>query len=215
MSSWIYIIAVIIFAIVSNRSKLGKPKGGPSPRGGMPTFGGDDREPARSPRRSGQSGSPEGRASGFPQPSQRHGRPEPHQSAEPPVPRRDDGSGRPERPGPTLWTERAEDSASGGAEGLPFEPDGSGEDDVAARTAQMQREFERLQAAFDGTAGKARPGAPVPGDAPAAAGADAAEPAAARSGLAGDRASLRSGVIWAEILGPPRSRSPHSTRRQR
>lgn len=72
-------------------------------------------------------------------------------------------------------------------------------DSVEARTERMERELEKLQAAFDGMA------AAVPSAGSEAGGedGDAASSAYAVHPLTGDRDALRSGLMWAEILGPP------------
>ncbi|WP_150266380.1 hypothetical protein [Paenibacillus tepidiphilus] len=204
MSSLIYIIAIIIFALVSNRSKFGKPKSGSPPRGGMPTFGGGgDEGPSMFPRRSAGGERPAGKASGFPAPVDRPDRPAArHADA--------DSRGRTE---PAQWEGRPERSAPGSGEGLSLEAGSGALDDIAVRNAQMQQEFERLQAAFDAAGSTPQQGSSAREHNPAADGLEAAQTAAWGS-LADNRAALRSGVIWAEILGPPRSRKPHSTRRQ-
>lgn len=201
MSSLIYIAVVIVIAIFSNMNKAGKNKQKNAPRGGMPTFGGGGTLVL-----SAVPGSRNGtlrmkarpvRAAGFLF----------HESSYPGQPsvsyeeREYDSSPvwkeSPERPSPDYDT----------GEGMSLEQ--SGEDSVQARTERMQRELERLQASFDGVAD-----ASEAWDAGTAgkSGAVSAR-SAARHGLADNRESLRNGLVWAEILAPPRSRKPHSSRR--
>lgn len=78
-------------------------------------------------------------------------------------------------------------------------------DGVQARTERMQRELERLQTAFDGVAAAV----PSTGAMSDAKGASPSQTGIGQHPLAQDREALRSGLIWAEILGPPRSQRPH------
>lgn len=67
--SWIYIVAVIIFAIVSNVNKAAKNKPKGAPRGGMPTFGGGQDNPLRHNKETDANGEQrEQSGSGFPTP---------------------------------------------------------------------------------------------------------------------------------------------------
>lgn len=201
MSSIIYIVVIAVIAIISNWNKN---KGKSAPRGGMPTFGGGgEGSPLRRPRapaRTADSGRPERPGSGFPEPGGLRG-----------------GSGRPD-PAPEereyeaspAWPERAElpspDYETG--EGMSMEQTGD-MDGVQARTERMQRELERLHAAFDGVS------AAVPSTGAVTAG-EGTSPSQAgiQHSLARDREALRSGLMWAEILGPPRSRQPHASVRK-
>ncbi|MEK4060167.1 MULTISPECIES: hypothetical protein [unclassified Paenibacillus] len=202
MSSLIYIAVVIVIAIFSNMNKAGKNKQKNAPRGGMPTFGGGgDASPlrrARQQERNPEEESPARQGSGFPVPGESSYPGQPSVSYEE---REYDSSPvwkeSPERPSPDYDT----------GEGMSLEQ--SGEDSVQARTERMQRELERLQASFDGMAG-----ASEAGDAGTASKSGAVSArSAARHGLADNRESLRNGLVWAEILAPPRSRKPHSSRR--
>lgn len=187
--SWIYIVAVIIFAIMSSANKAGKNKKGNTRRGGMPTFGGgpDDRRPKTAGSR--ESGNPvtsEPRASGFPAPPVRE--PEAWEPS-------------PAFPEPALSP--SPDYESG--EGTSYEqPE---EDSVEIRQQRMKRELERVHRALDristdmGGEGK---GPQSPGNVPVSSRA----PHTAVSVK-----DLRSGVVWAEILGPPRARNPVGLRR--
>ncbi|QUL53632.1 hypothetical protein KDC22_25190 [Paenibacillus tritici] len=201
MSSLIYLVVIAVIAIITNWNKN---KGKSAPRGGMPTFGGGgEGNPLRRPRtpaRTADSGRPEQPGSGFPAPAggrAASGRPEPEQEAQ-------ESGATPEWPGQAARP--APDYETG--EGVSLEQAGT-QDGVEVRIARMQEELERMQAAFDGMA------AAVPSaDSDAAEAYGNADPAAlARHPLTGDREALRSGLMWAEVLGPPRARLPHSTRR--
>lgn len=204
MGSLIYIAAIVLIAIFTNLNKVAKNKGKTAPRGGMPTFGGGGGNPLRRSRAPVQ---PEGgehpdrSGSGFPQPG-----------LDGAGSRRTDASpGEREYDASPAWPERAESPSPdyGTGEGMSLEQTDD-MDGVQARTDRMQRELERLQAAFDGMAA-AVPSmeSEVPGE-----GAKASPGGSGRHPLAGDREALRSGLVWAEILGPPRSRQPHSPRRE-
>jgi hypothetical protein len=202
MSSLIYIAVVIVIAIFSNINKAGKNKKKNAPRGGMPTFGGGGAagplRRARQQERNHEDESPARQGSGFPVPGESSFPGQPSVSHEE---REYDSSPvwkeSPERPSPDYDT----------GEGMSLEQ--SGEDSVQARTERMQQELERLQASFDGMAG-----APEAGDAGTASERGATSTRTpVRHGLADNREALRNGVIWAEILGPPRSCKPHSSRR--
>lgn len=109
------------------------------------------------------------------------------------------------------WPERAEqpspDYETG--EGMSMEQTGD-MDGVQARTERMQRELERLQAAFDGMAAAV----PSTGTMTAGEGASSSQAGTGQHPLVQDREALRSGLMWAEILGPPRSRQPHASVRK-
>ncbi|MFC3745450.1 hypothetical protein [Paenibacillus sp. GCM10012306] len=193
--SWIYIVAVIIFAIVSNVNKANKTKGKGAPPGGMPTFGGGDDSPLRRVKRDvGQQGRT------FPPPGA-------------PVPRETRELAREEReleesfpmereqqwiPGSDADTDTGNEMTVEQGEEL---------DSVNARTEKMQQELERLHAVFDEMSGE-----------PAPSVKHASEPVnagmASRPVLATSREDLRKGLIWAEILGPPRSKRPHAYRKE-
>lgn len=203
MSSIIYIVVIAVIAVISNWNKN---KGKSAPRGGMPTFGGGGSEgnPLRRPRvpaRPEDSGRPGRPGSGFPEPEARRANSD--RPAPAPEEREYDAS--------PAWPERAEqptpDYETG--EGVSMEQAGD-MDGVQIRTERMQRELERLQAAFDGMA------AAVPSTGAMTAG-EGSSPSQAGTGqhpLARDREALRSGLVWAEILGPPRSRQPHASVRK-
>ncbi|MEK3669536.1 MULTISPECIES: hypothetical protein [unclassified Paenibacillus] len=202
MSSILYIVVIAVIAVISNWNKN---KGKSAPRGGMPTFGGGGeggplRRP-RAPARTADSGRPERPGSGFPEPGGRRGnsgRPDPA-----PEEREYDAS--------PAWPERAEqpspDYETG--EGMSMEQTGD-MDGVQARTERMQRELERLQAAFDGMAAAV----PSTGTMTAGEGASPSQAGTGQHPLVQDREALRSGLMWAEILGPPRSRQPHASVRK-
>ncbi|WP_340004513.1 hypothetical protein MHH52_22465 [Paenibacillus sp. FSL K6-0276] len=181
--SWIYIIAVIIFAIVSNVNKAAKNKPKGTPRGGMPTFGGGEGNPLR--RNKDADGNGEQSGSGFPTPVTTSSR---------------EYDASPAFPEPAYIP--TPDYVTG--EGMSLEQ-ADERDGVELRTKKMQEELERLQSVFDGIAGadskktnktkRSSAGSTV------------------QSNGTGSREELRNGVVWAEILGPPRSRNPHSSRR--
>ncbi|WP_410514464.1 hypothetical protein PaeBR_08760 [Paenibacillus sp. BR2-3] len=191
MSSWVYIIAVILFAIVSNVNKAnkGKRKQKPAPRGAMPTFGGGGFKGERKEK---------GQGSGFPA----QGRLYPQTAEKSFSPRREtEYDASPAFPEPARFP--TPDYETG--EGLSLEhPEDEG---VLARTEKMQREFEQLHAAFDKLSA-------VDGSQQSSASAGVSAEASS-SGYSGINAKqLQNGLIWAEILGPPRSRRPHSPRRE-
>ncbi|GGF78290.1 hypothetical protein GCM10010912_24170 [Paenibacillus albidus] len=191
MSSLIYIIAVILFAIVTNVNKAKKNKDKGNPPSGMPTFGGGGDQPLRRNLR---------RVGG--QDSERSGLP---------APAADGGSGRtPFEEGrdtvsPPVWAQRSPSPDMETGEGVSYEHRQE-EDGVEARIQSMKAEVERVNAAFDQVAGAD----------PVLLHQDQGKPSgsAGRRALAGDRESLRNGLIWAEVLGPPRSRQSHFSRRQ-
>lgn len=201
MSSLIYIAVVIVIAIFSNVNKAGKNRPGKSPRGGMPTFGGDG-SPLRRTRPAGDE-RPSREGSGFPVPGGGSSLPSPSPSPS--------SYEEPEYDTSPVWKEPAltpsPDYETG--EGLSMEQ--AGEDSVRARTERMQLELERIQAKFDGMGGAAGAGF---AEIPDREGAPSASNTAVRRGVQDSRQALQNGVVWAEILGPPRSRNPHSTRKR-
>ncbi|KTD88343.1 hypothetical protein [Paenibacillus etheri] len=181
--SWIYIVAVIIFAVVSNVNKAAKNKPKGATRGGMPTFGGGEENPLRRNKDVDGSGDhPEQSRSGFPTPVTTSSR------------EYDTSPAFPEPayiPTPDYTTE----------EGMSLE---YADDGVELRTQKMQEEVRRIQAAFDGIAGA---------DPKSKKTKSTSSDTAVQSNRTANRDELRNGVVWAEILGPPRARQPHSTRR--
>lgn len=203
MGSLIYIAVIILIAIFTNVNKAAKNKKKPNARGGMPTFGGGGDNPLR---RVGRPDADEDKArsagtgSGFPAP-------------EGSMSSRDSSSyERHEHELAPAWEEPPQiptpDYETG--EGMSYEQPAEQEDSVQARTERMQRELERLQAAYDGMAAY---GLEKAADGPAAANLQGSASTSLPGGAADSRQALRNGIIWAEILGPPRSRRPHSTRR--
>lgn len=204
MGSWIYIIVVVVFAVISRLNKAGKSKSkGPS-GGGMPTFGGGSDNPLRGAKRPGDTQDRERQAqkgSGFPVP----------------------GNDLPQRNWQTMLSEERQYDASPAfpesaqiptpdyvtGEGMSLEQP-EVRDGVKERTERMQRELERIQASFDGMAGA---GSGSSSD------NNAYEPQDYHAGstdqpyFKGNREELRRGLIWAEVLGAPRSKQPHSVRR--
>ncbi|CAH1196392.1 hypothetical protein PAECIP111892_02227 [Paenibacillus auburnensis] len=206
MGSLIYIAAIILIAIISNVNKAAKNKKKPNARGGMPTFGGGGDDPlrrARRPEPDREAARPAGSGSGFPAPGVPSSYPgrttasyEEHEHELSPAWRES-----PEIPTPDYET----------GEGMSLEQPWDREDSVQARTERMQRELERLQSSFDGMAGRGKEEGL--GGAVAAREQGGAGSAPLRSSLATNRQALQNGLVWSEILGPPRSRQPHSTRR--
>lgn len=209
MSSLIYIAVVIIIGIISSMNKAAKSKGKTTPGGGMPTFGGGGggaplRRPSREQNEDGERRDREG--SGFPAPA----------GGSSTTVRPDMSREEHEYEASAPWKESplspSPDYETG--EGLSLEQTDDRAGGMKARTEAMQRELEQIQAALDGVAGadgaerdRTREQDRQTGNArkPAAS--------AARSGLADNRQDLQNGLVWAEILGPPRARQPHSARR--
>lgn len=200
MSSWIYIIAVVLFAVISRLNKAGKNKSkGPS-RGGMPTFGGANDNPLRGAKRPSDTLDRERQAtkgSGFPVPGNDF--PQRNRQTMPSEERQYDAS--------PAFPESAQnptpDYVTG--EGMSLEQP-EVRDGVKERTERMQRELERIQATFDGMAGAgSEKGAYEP--------KDYAVGSIDQPYFKGNREELRQGLIWAEVLGAPRSKQPHSVRR--
>ncbi|MEK3901592.1 hypothetical protein [Paenibacillus sp. FSL R7-0179] len=198
MSSVIYFLVLAAIAIITNLNKR-KGKDKQAPRGGMPTFGGGgggigNTLPRR--RKAGRA-EQEQQGSGFPVPAA--AREDTDQPAPQPAAQ--------EVPSSLAWSEQPA-AADETGEGVSLEQ-ADDPDSVEARTERMQQELEELQAAFDGMA------AAVPSAGSEAGGesSGSASPAFARHPLTGDPDTLRSGLVWAEVLGPPRARQPHSTRR--
>ncbi|WP_042197583.1 hypothetical protein [Paenibacillus camerounensis] len=203
MGSLIYIAVIILVAIFTNVNKAAKNKKKPNASGGMPTFGGGgDDQPMRRDRRPGPDGSaarPAAAGSGFPSPDNG-----PAASA---------SSEQHEHELAPAWQEPPHvptpDYETG--EGMSYEQPGEQEDSVQVRTDRMQRELERLQAAYDVIAAY---GLDEGAEGPVASLEHARAAASPLPGSAGgSRQALRNGLVWSEILGPPRSRRPHSTRR--
>ncbi|WP_342562448.1 hypothetical protein NST84_23005 [Paenibacillus sp. FSL R7-0345] len=204
MGSLIYIAVIILVAIFTNVNKAAKNKKKPNARGGMPTFGGGGDDPL--PRRvrpsepDGREVRPAASGSGFPAPagselSRDSSSYEEHEHELAPA-----WQESPQTPTPDYET----------GEGMSYEQSADQEDSVQIRTERMERELRRLQAAYDGMAtygmDKSSDGTP--------AASERGEAGLSLPGGATDsRQALRNGLIWAEILGPPRSRRPHSTRR--
>lgn len=197
MSGVIYFLVLAGFAIITRLNKK-RDKDKSAPRGGMPTFGGGGDTGNMLPRRR-KAGRAEQPGSGFPAPAGTR------EAPDRPAPQPD----MQEAPSPPAWAEAEQlspDDETG--EGVSLEQ-ADDLDSVEARTERMERELEKLQAAFDGMA------AAVPSAGSEAGGevGDGASWAYAVHPLTGDRDALRSGLVWAEVLGPPRARQPHSTRR--
>ncbi|AIQ65017.1 hypothetical protein PSTEL_19755 [Paenibacillus stellifer] len=194
--SWIYIVAVIIFALISNANKSGKRKKGNSRRGGMPSFGRGPDENSRRPHgNAGQEQSREARGSGFPLPSESS-------------PYREERSTEDSREASApAFPERALNPTPDYDTGEGMSMEQPEEDGVEIRQERMRRELQRVHKALDrisndmggdGTGPKSN----VDGPASSTPSHSAVSPA-----------DLRKGLIWAEILGPPRSRNPMRTRR--
>ncbi|WP_339319408.1 hypothetical protein [Paenibacillus sp. FSL R10-2734] len=184
--SWIYIVAVIIFAIVSNVNKAAKNKPKGAPRGGMPTFGGGQDNPLRHNKETDANGEQrEQSGSGFPTPVATTSR---------------EYDASPAFPEPAYIPTPNYVSGEGMSLEQPDENDG-----VELRTKKMQEELERLQSVFDGIAGADSKRTKKT--------KNSATGSTVQSNGTGSRDDLRNGVAWAEILGPPRSRNPHSSRR--
>ncbi|UQZ32937.1 hypothetical protein C2I18_04800 [Paenibacillus sp. PK3_47] len=206
MSSLIYIAVVIIIGIISSMNKASKAKGKTTPRGGMPTFGGGgEAGPLRRTARKEQDR--DGKGSGFPDPagnpsgtlrSENRGEEGEYEAAPP-------WRESPFSPSPDYET----------GEGLSLEQADERDGGIQARTEAMQRELEQIEAAFDGMAGADRSVRDHAGEYDSLKGSDrkSAAASAARSGLTASRQDLQNGLVWAEILGPPRARQPHPTRR--
>ncbi|WP_379161136.1 hypothetical protein [Paenibacillus sp. sgz5001063] len=192
MGSLIYVVAIIIIGIISSLNKAGKKKGSAVPRGGMPTFGGGGGNPLQPSRRTqGRLGN---ERSGFPEPradSTTLSRP---------------SSSYPETgyDASPAWPESAEspspDYQTGEGVSLEYIP----EDSVQIRAERMERELKRLESQFGGNG--ATPNTGSAGTRPEAAQEIGRE-------FTADRKALREGLLWAEILGPPRSRQPRTFRR--
>lgn len=199
MGSLIYIVAVILFAVISGLNKTKKQGGTGKPSGGgMPTFGGGGGERGgpvlnRPNRPQGTAG----RGSGFPAPkTERSGTSsweEPSRSVRPAEP--------PERMGPSPDYETGE--------GVSLEQT---EDSVELRTRRMEEELRRVHASLDGIS---KFGDSLSESPQEKRNTRTRKPEPSTSSLrsVAEQEQLRSGLIWAEILGPPRSRRPHSMRR--
>jgi len=167
--SWIYIIAVIIFAILSNVNKAGKEKSKQKPRGAMPTFGGGGLDTRRS-------------------------------SSESPESDYDTSSDLADSP-----SVPSHDYSYDSGEGTSMEQPGN--DSVESRLRAMQQEFERLNKSFDKLGGEN------------GYNYDSSDTIGKfKAGSTGSRADVQSrqllnGLMWAEILSPPRSVSPHHSRK--
>ncbi|MFE4711321.1 hypothetical protein ACFRAM_10655 [Paenibacillus sp. NPDC056722] len=193
--SWIYIVAVIIFAIVSNVNKANKTKGKGAPPGGMPTFGGGggDDNPLRRVKREleqqGRAFAPPGTP--VPRETRELAREEQELEESFPVEREQQWI-----PGP--------DAEVGNGSTLE---QGEELDSVDIRTEKMRQELERIHAVFDDMAGESSPS--VKHSSERVSSGTASSPV-----LATSREDLRKGLIWAEILGPPRSKRPHAYRKE-
>lgn len=204
MGSLIYIVAVILFAVISGLNKT-KKQGGPGKPsgGGMPTFGGGGGERGgpvlnRPNRPQGTAG----RGSGFPVPkAERSGTSsweEPSRSARPSEP--PERSSREQFPSPDYET----------GEGVSLE---QAEDSVELRTRRMEEELRRVHASFDGIAKYGDSLSESPQEKRNTRNRKPEPSTSSSSSLTTDQEQLRNGLIWAEILGPPRSRRPHSLRK--
>ncbi|WP_019909245.1 hypothetical protein [Paenibacillus sp. HW567] len=198
MGSLIYVAVVIIVAIISSVNKAVRNKSKNTPGGGMPTFGGGDGSlrRVRPVERQPETTPPMRDSSGFPAPGDSF----PSRTAASAPESEYDAS--------PAWSDAAEfpspDYETG--EGMSLEQSGE-EDGVRMRSERMQRELEVMQARFDGAA------AAVPSSAGLEAAAASSDAAAGQASFTGGREALRTGLVWAEILGPPRARQPHSSRR--
>ncbi|NGM81816.1 hypothetical protein G5B47_05270 [Paenibacillus sp. 7124] len=196
--SWIYVIAVIIFALVSQFNKTSKNKNRKGPRGAMPPFGSG---PGEGPLRRQGSGLPdrggkaESQGSGFPAPVPSA------QQAERTDEGREPGMA-PAFPEPALFPTPDYETGEGASLEQPEEEDG-----VEVRQERMRRELERVHRALDRISSDMDSGGI--GQDSAARSASAAS-ASKLPSLDGDP---RSGLVWAEILGPPRSRRSMNSRR--
>ncbi|WP_313639524.1 hypothetical protein, partial [Paenibacillus sp.] len=130
--SWIYIVAVIIFAIVSNVNKAAKNKPKGATRGGMPTFGGGEGNPLRRNKDADENGDQlEPSSSGFPAPVTTTSL---------------EYDASPAFPEPAYIP--TPDYSTGEGMSLEYADDG-----VELRTQKMLEEVRRLQSTFDGIAG--------------------------------------------------------------
>ncbi|WP_310550276.1 hypothetical protein [Paenibacillus glufosinatiresistens] len=203
--SIVYVVAVIAFALLSSLGKGSRRKGSPPGRGGMPPFGqgrGESRpapdrrrddSPVPRAQQAREPGSRPAGGSGFPgPPGTRADRPAP--AGQRPAEERGASPFAPPPPSPDYET----------GEGISQEQPDTSLDD---RIRSMQRELDRMHAAFDQIETTA------PGNARSG---QTARNRPVRSGAKAEEAErterLRQGLIWAEILGPPRARRPHGSR---
>ncbi|MBY9079432.1 hypothetical protein KIH86_04120 [Paenibacillus sp. HN-1] len=194
--SWLYIVAVIIFAIISNANKAGKRKKGNTRQGGMPSFGSGPDENSRRPNgNAGQEQPREARGSGFPQPSESSSPYREERSAED-----SREASAPAFPEPALYPSPDYDTGEGMSMEQPEE------DGVEVRQERMRRELQRVHKELDRISSMAGGGTGPKSDVDVPS-------SSIPSHSAVSPADLRQGLIWAEILGPPRSRKPLNTRR--
>ena len=200
--SWIYIIAVIIFAIVSNVNKAQKGNRKSSKRGAMPTFGGEGKDiftKMRGYMQPEEKNRPDVRGSGFPNPG-----------AYAPTENRTyssrDGSGNdnspafaesPLMPSPDYET----------GEGLSMEY--SGAESLDTRMKETDDELDRLYAAFNQIGAVEETGNPS-----RTASGKKSTNASGKKSSGVDLSQLQAGLQWAEILGPPRSKRPYHSHKQ-
>ncbi|MDQ0192636.1 hypothetical protein [Paenibacillus wynnii] len=190
--SWIYIIGVIVFAIVSNvnKAKKGSDNKKRAPRGAMPTFGGEGKDifaKMRGYMEGEAERKPQAQGSGFPVPGKLHPQ-------------------TPERPfsSPSVSEYNATPDYETG-EGSSMEQPGGGS--LETRIKEMDQELDRLYSAFNQISATDD----IKENSPAST---------SRVMEASDKHTsihskqLQNGLIWAEILSPPRSKRPFNSRRE-
>ncbi|KGE18165.1 hypothetical protein [Paenibacillus wynnii] len=202
--SWIYIIGVIVFAIVSNvnKAKKGSDKKKQAPRGSMPTFGGEGKDVFSKVRGymqpEGAERKPEVQGSGFPVPGNLQSQPQVRSFSSPVESGYDASPAFPESalfPSPDYET----------GEGSSMEQPGG--ESLETRIKDMDRELNRLHSAFNQISATDDSN----GNSPAYT---TRETNVSDKQTAVQSKQLQNGLIWAEILSPPRSKRPFNSRRE-
>ncbi|WP_379138164.1 hypothetical protein [Paenibacillus sp. sgz500958] len=186
-----------------NKAQKAKNKGQHSPRGSMPSFGGgvksvfDKMGEMQEPWDAGKRGKSK---SGFPTPGRNN-----ESSPAPVVPKRASspyGSFSGDSP-----SSRLPDADSWSGEGVSLEQ--PWRSNLETRAEYIQQDMDRLRDGFGRSGGDEM----KPSKAITTAVSPKPQPSSISPDL--DVKQLRNGLIWAEILGPPRSRQPHHTSRRR
>jgi len=200
--SWIYIIGVIIFAIVSNVNKAQKGNGKQknAPRGAMPTFGGEGKDVFSKMRgyMQPEARKPEVQKSGFPVPGKSYSQtdertPSAYETAD--YEASPAFSESPLSPTPDYET----------GEGLSLER--PGEERLETRMKDMDRDLDRLYSAFNKIS-------TVDDNHLISNSSDGRSMQTKGNSTTVTSKQLQNGLIWAEILSSPRSKRPFNSRRE-
>jgi len=204
--SWIYIVGVIVFAILSNVKKAQKGNGQQktSPRGGMPTFGGAGKDVFSKMRgylQPDEESNSKTQRSGFPAPGSLY-----QGTSQQSLSTLDDTEYYSSSAFPESALFPSPDYETG--EGVSLEQ--TENESLESRINGMHKELDQISSTFNqigATEGSKRGSTSSSKKAP-----NVMNTTGNTNKVNANQ--LQNGLIWAEILGPPRSKRPYPTRRQ-